>query len=263
MRDDEILDDDFDIEDDFDSDFDMDDDLPASEDSAPLSPTNDSAQKKSFLQKFFLPIAAFLVVLFGLIFAAGQGFFSGQQQQETVADNTMANSEVAPTPDVTPPQENVQQNADIVDIPETAPTDLTPLPGEASTESLELVDLEAELVENTALEETLALVDQESTTLESDVLPFASNLPEELTVVAEPEILEIKDTAVETPTELPLESNTNIAESEIVEDIPEIVSPTQEETDLLKAEIDTLKNEKINSFRVSYLSLPRVMIKVH
>lgn len=178
MQDDEILDEDFDIEDDFEDDFDLDEESDASESQNVSASTGpNTPQKKSFLQKFFMPIVIGVVALFAVIFAAGQGLFSSstteQVSQISAADNT-AITETPTTADeilsadavvVPSPAEDLEAaDADVLsNLSPQEDKPLTPLPGEASVDSFELADLDAELkgdTENASLEENLEIVQE-------------------------------------------------------------------------------------------------------
>jgi len=275
MQDDDILDDDFDIDDEFEDDFDIDDELGANELEGQDGSGNDLAsQKKSLLQKLFIPIVIALVALFGLIFAMGQGLFTGSNPSQNGADNT-AIEDVVAIADEAPKQalaEDVQttnENAPLPDfnapIQETVQQDdtlLTPLPGEDTTESFALADLDAELQDNVDIENVgIETLEQPLLAIEE---PIVGDLVTEETMEnsldtmlsGEPVVgLAVEDIQVEPIEDTLAESNIDVAvedtafETTVIDndnqaiEIAANITNLQNEAESLKAEKEALSSE--------------------
>lgn len=270
MQDDEILDDDFEMEDGFDDDFDIDDDSDISADEEPL--TDSKPQKKSFVQKFFLPIVLVVFGAFGLLFAASQGLFSQQPSSEIVQQPAMVDTSTEQAASELPvvdsaPNEQVQVADTMmpdIEAEETAP--LTPLLDDQDSDSIELVDLEAELEmeapqDNTIEIDALAAVGvNETDTLmpldQQEILSDDGIIPEEtLDTAAEPVIEEASDIIEDSLDNMMNSSNTlaepmddlvaepNEDKNIALQDNTDLTPDAQDESSMWEQEKETLQQK--------------------
>ncbi len=150
MQDDENLDE-FDIDDEFDAiedEFDMNDDIdeePAPNAEQMSSKKDDSPQKKTFVQQFFLPIVIGVIAVLAIIFTASLGLFSQEQPAQTITNDAMiaSNEQSPPDGNTALPNEPVQEIPSFAQADTTEP--LRPLLDQEATNDIELADLEAEL----------------------------------------------------------------------------------------------------------------------
>lgn len=271
---------DFDVEEDFDdgleedwADDDLDDgiiddipDMPGTETSS-IADTIDSpevvlpAGEKTFLQKFFIPVVVGIVALFGLLFAVGSGLLSGSEQTETPITQEAQLAETQQNiPPPADPVTNVTLQDELPDLPTNANSalppeePLTPLPGaepSGEEESFELVDLEAELQDDSGtivLEEPPMLIDEPQANIQleaivdnvediaSEALSVTADI---LPTISDMDTIEVEDITASETTEdiMPMpepesDSSDTLAESALVDDVseePQALSPAEDE----------------------------------
>lgn len=260
MQDDEILDDDFDIDDEFDEDFDLDSDLEPVE--ATQSSPAPTPQKKTFLQKFFVPIAVVLVGLFAFIFIAGQGLLGGSQESSTEVITSEPSIEMpADIAENTTEQQSPEINEIALAENTAQENELLPALSDNSddVQQIELVDLEAELNDNephdsdaeTPLEDTLDFAN--SPLYEDSNLPLNEDNNVLASDISNTEFLDTNSNVDFTP---PAEENISLEpvfEEEAISDTEEIPAVNSEistsvgvsntELETLKAETDMLTQE--------------------
>lgn len=258
MQDDEILDDDFDIDDDFEDDFDIDGDSDLDSQDTGQPQDSQTPQKKSFLQKFFIPITVAVIAIFGFIFAAGQGIFSGADQQiqpaiETtgIEENAGDLAEKQPAAEVASPIDEITTQPQPEELaPELSAEmnkPLTPLPVD-NAEPIELADLNAEL-------QDVSVQDNINEELMDD--PFAAptaELIEENVIVEEEPLLQVEMPDTVTEEDILLVDDIDSLTENIEEQAKEpvnvgIVDALSDEIEsdsetISTAEIDMLQEEK-------------------